>query len=347
MNKSNKVSDNRGMKNTRTPTFMAFLALSLLLLLPGYKGQIDNDFFPAPVANPVIACYANFAPSGLYDHGQNSVAAIHEIIGAIENICLVRGSGPDEVAKIRTSAESLVNDRIIDGHFKVYEAYFYFRDGQNFALILNGDFALDKIAALIGEPRINMGSGKITSTIKSITTGKNRLHLEIKPDQMTICPENIAGNIMDSINNKTSLLGNEFNAFAKMVKTRPALAAELAFDEFTREAGAGMVPDWLTPLKHLRMLAAGRMTKMQMFVPENDSRQMLAKTLSESMPAINSATGDIASLSLTIKGNSIFVEAPPETNLERSISSRTAAFILHFFVRAQKSSPVLTASVND
>lgn len=332
------------MKNTRAPTLMAFLALSLLLLLPGYKKNVDNEQYPAPVAKPIFSVYVNFAASGLYDGGQTTGEAVHKVINSIDKICQLRGSPAAETANVRSTAESLLNDRILGGQFKAYELFFYFRDPQNFAVILNGEFASNKIAELIGEGRVNAKSEGLTTILKPSADGKTRLHVEVKNDQMLICPEDIAGNIIDSLNNKTNLLGNELAAFDKMVRNRPALAAEVNLDAIQKVPGTMAIPQWLKSLKHLRLIAASRMTKMQMFVPENLQREALAKVMVTELPAITSATGDIASLSLSVKGNSIFVEAAAEKDMEKSISSHTAAFLLHFFVRSQKNNSVLTAS---
>ena len=333
------------MKKYRTPTALALFALLLLTMLPGYKNQGDATYFPAPVAKPIVAFYANFAATGLYDQGSTTSAAMAEILGGVEEICAAR-SGRTDLSATRAAAESMLNDKVLSGAIKAHELFFYFRDAETFALLLTGEFSADRIAELIGKQRANLSSTSLHSNIKSPTGGPERLHLALKNDLLVICPENIAGNIIDNLNNHTRLLDEGFNAFNKMVSARPALAAEVNFAALEKSFGAALLPDWLSQMKHLRLIAASRISKLQLFVPDETGRASLLKALDAYLPFLNRIAGVVKGngMSATGKGNSIFIEAPPGLDLEKSLSRKTMAFFLHFFASNPSQKPVLTAA---
>ncbi len=339
-----KLSDRIIMKNTRMPSLMALIALSILLLLPGYKKHGDHFYFPAPVDRPAIAFYANFAASGLYDQSQTAAEAFNEITSHVEAICAARNSSGEETSPSKAAIEALLNDRILSGEIKTHELFFYLRDSENFAFILRGEFSDNRIADLIGRNRVNKTVSGLNSVLKSPVGGMNRLYLELKDDLLVICPENIAGNILDNLDGQKNLLGNEFSAFDKMVRNRPAMAAELSFDALKKVTETRLLPPWLEPVKHLRVIAASRISKLQIFVPDGAERESLLKTISEKKDLISQSAGAESGLNFEGKGNSIFIEAPGGIDLEKTISRRTAAFFLHFFARSRSSNPVMTVS---
>ncbi len=338
-------SDKLCMKKYRTPTALALFALILLMLLPGYKKQGDAAYFPAPVARPIVAFYANFAASGLYDQGNAARAAMAEILGGVEEICAARGNKAD-LSNTRAAAESMLNDKVLSGAIKAHEMFFYLRDSETFALLLTGEFSADRIAEFIGKQRANLSSTSLHSNIKSPTGGSERLHLALQNDLLVICPENIAGNIIDNLNNQTSLLDEGFIAFNKMVSARPALAAEVNFAALEKLFGAALLPDWLSQMKHLRLIAASRISKLQLFVPDNAGRASLLKALEPNLPLLNRIAGIVKGTGMAAngKGSSIFIEAPPGLDLEKSLSRKTMAFFLHFFAGNTLHKPILTAA---
>lgn len=332
------------MKNNRTPTLFAILALFLLLMLPGYKNQGDMAYFPAPVEKPVIAFYANFAASGLYDLSQTAGETVKEVLSSVEEICRRRGIAKPEAAQLRTVAENLINDRILSGEIKCHELFFYFRDPENFALIMNGEFSAERLAELIGKSRVNITTTGLTSILKSPANEKERLYLALNNSQLVICPENTAGNTLDNLNGHLGQLDEKFAAFSKMVCSRPALAAEVNFVDLEKAVGSAMLPGWLDKMKHLRLIAASRISKVQIFVPDAAGRNELEKTITGLIPALSEITGLGTNLSLVQKGSSIFMEAPAGHDLEKSASRKTLAFLLHFFAINSGSKTVLTAA---
>ncbi|EKD84383.1 MAG: hypothetical protein ACD_39C00082G0001, partial [uncultured bacterium] len=53
--------------------------------------------------------------------------------------------------------------------------------------------------------------------------------------------------------------------------------------------------------------------------------------------------GNLVDFSAAQNGNSIFIEAPAGEELERLLSSRSIAFLMHFFVRAQKNQVMVSS----
>lgn len=315
---------------------MACLTLTILLLLPGYKQQAENGYFPAPLASPTISFYANISNSGLYDKGRTNPETISNISAGIKKICTSRGTPEAEINKIASSTEIILHERILSGIIKPYEMFFYFQNAQNFAVILGGEFARDKIADFIGKDKVKVMPEGFSTLIRRSADEQDTMHLEIRNDMLVLCPENIAGNILENINLQKNLLSDDLKAFSKMVTARPALAVEINFEALQNNSSKDALPVWLKPLKHLRLIAADRMTKIQMYVPDGTARETLSAKARAALPGIENAIGNIASFSLALKGNSIFIEAPAEKRLEQAISRQAAAFILHFFVRAHE-----------
>ncbi|MDD3147377.1 MAG: hypothetical protein PHD82_08755, partial [Candidatus Riflebacteria bacterium] len=146
MKKYRDLSDNLFMKNTGMASLMALIAISILLLLPGYKKPDDHLYFPAPVAQPAMALYLNFSASGLYDQSHAAAEAFNEITSHIENICAARNISDVTPLPDRATIEALINERILSGELKVHEVFFYFRDQENFAMILRGEFSVERIS---------------------------------------------------------------------------------------------------------------------------------------------------------------------------------------------------------
>lgn len=347
MKKKWSLSDTGIMTKIYTPTLMAIFALMVLLLLPGYQKQPDNDYYPAPLEKPSLAFYCNFTASGLYDQGNSSSEALQEILLCVDFISRSRHSCETAASSAQKSVSTIISDRIMSGDLKVHDMFFYLGNAENFALIMRGEFSTRKIAELIGKSRVNKTATGLTTFVKSPVEGVSRLYLELQNDLLIVCPENIAGNLIENISGKSNKLGSEFSAFDKMVKNRPALAAEMNFAAFKKSTGVSALPAWLESMQHMRLIAASRLTKLQMFVPESEARETLAQAMSEQTPIIKNAAGSPVDLALEVKGNSIFVEAPGELNLETSISRRLAAFMLHFFAGSYDAGRVLRAASHD
>jgi len=311
---------------------MAILALTVLMFLPGYKKQSDSQFYPAPIARPNLAFYTNLSVSGLFNHDQAGNEAIKEIVGSVEVISLAR-SGSESISRATKAAAA--------------EVFFYMRNAENYAMVLTGEFSPAAIADLIGRNRINATARGFSTLMNLAPAGRERLFLEFRNDAIIICPENIAGNVLSNIDAHTNLVSGEFPAFDRMVRSRPAMAAEISFENLQKNIGQRFLPGWLQAMKHLRLLAASRVAKLQLFIPDNTQRTAISGALKSRTGDIKSAIGIREDLELEEKGNSIFIETKADEAFEISVSRRTAAFLLHFFAAHRSKNMVLSAAGHD
>jgi len=326
---------------------MAIIALTVLMLLPGYKKQNDSQHYPAPIARPALAFYTNLSVSGLFNQDHTGSEAIKEIVGSVEAISKAR-SGSESVSQhVKTATSELLNNRILSGNLKIHELFFYLRNAENYAMVLTGEFSPAAIADLIGRNRINATTKGFSTLMNLAAAGKERLFLEFRNDTIIICPENIAGNVLSNIDEHNNLVSAEFSAFDRMVRGRPAMATEISFENLQKNIGQRFLPGWLQSMKHLRLLAASKVAKLQLFIPDNTQRTDMCGTLKGKTGDIKAAIGGSEDLTLEEKGNSIFIEAKTDEALEISISRRTAAFLLHFFAAHSSKNLVLSAAGHD
>jgi hypothetical protein len=333
------------MKDSRLNTIFVIVMFTAVFMLSGFN-RPPVEYFPAPLAEPQLAFYTNFTASGLYDSGESAMNAGQEIISQIENLCISRGADKTMGNQIRNVAENLLNDRILSGQLKAYELFIYFSDRQNFAMILRGEFDRHRLAAAIGAEKVNLSETAVSARLLSPLHDKEALYLQISSDEIMVCPDNIAGNILAQLESRRNLLGREFDAFAKMVRVRPALAAEINVAAVRNGFSEGF-PDWLKTLRHARLIISSRMTKLQLFVPDADERAQMLRQVESMVGGLREFAGNLVDFAATPSGNSIFIEAPAGEELERLFGCRSVAFFTHFFVRAQKNQILVSAREND
>ncbi len=323
------------MNTNKLNTILVIVLFTAVFMLSGFN-KPQTEYFPAPLAAPVLCFYSNLSASGLYDNGEAASNASQEIIGQIESLCVARGAEKTSTNHIRTAAESLLNDRVLSGQLKVYELFFYYRDLQNFAVILRGEFDRQKLVATLGDDKVVSGENVAFARLRSPLDEKQLIYLQFAADEILVCPDNISGNLSAQLEARHNLLGNDFAAFTKMIKVRPALAAETDLfalqSDFTND-----VPAWLKSLCHARLIVSSQMTKLQLFVPDADERAQLLLQVEGMIGDLRGYAGNLVDFAANPSGNSIFIEAEADKELERLFSSRSFAFFAHFFVRAQKS----------
>jgi len=333
------------MKDSRLATISVIVIFTAAFMLSGFSQPVP-EYFPAPLADPVLAFYSNFTASGLYDGGESSLNAAQEIISQIESLCISRGADKTSGSLIRSSAENLLNDRILNGHIKAYELFIYFSSRQNFAVIVRGEFDRHKFAAAIGAEKAVVDEKAVVARLTSPLNDRHKLYLHITADEILVCPDDIAGNIASQLESRQNLLGKEFDAFARMVRVRPAMAAEVNVAAM-RSDFVGGFPDWLEPLRYARLIVSSRLTKLQLFVPDDVERAKMLRQVEGMVGNLREFAGNLVDFAATPSGNSIFIEAPAGEELERLFGCRAVSFFTHFFVRAQKNQIVVSAKESD
>ncbi len=333
------------MKDSRLVTISIIVIFTALFMLSGFS-QPPQEYFPAPLARPLLVFYANFTASGLYDGGEPAKNAGQEIISQIESLCIARGADKTTGNHIRNVAGNLLNDKILSGQIKAYEIFLYISDRQNFAMILRGEFDRHKLAASMGAEKAADKGNAVIARLRSPWQDREQLYLQISSEEILLCPDNIAGNIVSQLEARQNLLGKDFDAFAKMVRVRPAIAAEVNVMAI-RSAFAQDIPDWIKPLRHARLIISSRLTKLQLFVPDADERSTMLRQVEALVGGLREFAGNLVDFAANSSGNSIFVEAPAGDELERLFGCRTVSFFAHFFVRAQKNQIVVSAKEHD
>lgn len=315
-------------------------------MLSGFNGP-QADYFPAPLPSPQLSFYANFTASGLYDTGEAALNASQEIVSQVESLCVARGADKTASHHIRTAAENLLNDRLLSGQMRVYELFFYYADQQNFAVILRGEFVRQRLMAVLGVDKVSDGDDASVARFRSPLNPAELLYMQVGSDEVVICPDNISGNIAEQLAARRNMLGKDFTSFSKMVRVRPAVAAEINLAALQNSAAAEPVPDWGRALRHTRLIVSSQMTKMQLFVPDPEERERLLRQIEGLVGGLREHAGNLVDFSAATSGNSIFIEAPAGDELERLVSSRSIAFIMHFFVRAQKNQIMVSSREAD
>jgi len=333
------------MKDSRLATIFVIVIFTAAFMLSGFS-QPTPEYFPAPLSEPLLAFYCNFTTSGIYDGGEDAVNAGQEIVGQIESLCIARGADKTTGSQIRKVAENLLNDRILNGQIRAYELYLYFSNRQNYAIIVRGEFDRQQLARAIGAEKTLVGEKFTAARLHAPAPGLARLYLQISTDEILICPDDISGNVVAQLEARRNLLNHEFDAFAKMVRVRPAMAAEVNVAAL-RNDYADSIPGWLAPLRHARLIVSSRLTKLQLFVPDADERAQMLQQVESMVGGLREFAGNLVDFAASPSGNSIFIEAPAGEELERLFGCRTVSFFSHFFVRAQKEQIVMSAKQNN
>lgn len=314
-------------------------ALAALLILSGFSSE--GTYFPAPIKEPVAAVYLNVSSTGIYDESSESEKACTEITDTVNNICNLRSisNNSEPTQKYKELSLNFLQNSIISGFLKIEELFFYYKNQDEYALIANGSFNLDDIAAKTKAVAIyneNNEIIKISSAIntEAETTTKQRLFMQAVNDTIIICPENNAGNIIESIENNQNLLGEKFKTFEQMVKFRPAIGAEINLEEVTsNKSQKSSLPQNLAATNVIRLLVATRQNKLQINIPKEEDRQKLKEELAQQIDNLNAMFDNKTDYKLTEGKTSLFFEAKANKEQMQSVSRKAMAFMLHFFVK--------------
>ncbi len=335
------------MKKFFLPTLSSLFALGALLLLPGYQNVKNQNSFPAPIEKPALVLYANISSSGIYDQAFDSGNTASTIAETAARICSFRSSDQKTQNLSRQSAENLLNNKILTGFFKAYEIFFFFHDVKSFAVILNGEFSVKKIAESMVNPEFSLNDKSFSVEINApLPLGS--IFLYCSADRVILGPLEKSQELIEKTYNNTNLLTEEFQVFSRMVRARPALAAEVSIQSLEKNLENFSINHIVDGLKHLRFIAAGQMTKIQMFVPDSTRREALFEVIEKYLAQEDSILKELGRFNIEANGNSLFVETPASQELEKQISKISTAFLLHFFVRAEKNTTQLSScEIND
>lgn len=309
------------------PALAGFALLLLLALLPGFTAQKNQLSPPVPFDNPTLALYHNFAISGVYDFDENSEIALASLSAEISLLMPATSAWEKTEPQARIK---FLQQCFGEGSLKPEEMFFFFRDSAAFALIINGSFILKDIAGLLPGSGFNPESGRLR---KSFNFGTSKLCLEIDANQILFYPESAATEIFTRLGKTESRIDKKFKAFISMLKGKPALAAEIDFSAFSQAIASSSlrIPPELDQIKHLRLIADSQLAKMQLYVPENSIRGRLSEQID--LKKFSQLLTSQPELKISEKGASIFIETQADAALEKSVSQKFAAVLLHFLIK--------------
>lgn len=330
-------TDNLGMKKR-----YAFLLSSIVLvaLLNGFSADKTN--FPAPVKEPAVAVYLNISSSGIYEGEDSTERACEEIAEAVENICRMRNVQiATDSGKYKTICFDLLKESMINGFLHLEELYFYYKNSEEYALIGNGEFNLDMMADKIKGETLCDDDGNVIGLSSVINADSNssskaesRLFLQANGTRIVLCPENIAGNIMNSIESEQNLLGEAFTTFGKMIKVRPAIGAEINVEKLVNKVDKSVdLPESVAATNLVRLLVGAKQNKLQINIPKADERSNMKKQLFSQTEALNAIFDNKTDYKLSEGKTSLFIETKADKEQMQTICRKAMAFMLHFFVK--------------
>ncbi|GEM_PF-4257871 len=309
------------------PIALYSLMLVLLAALPGFKNMPAEFNIPAPIESPNFALYHNFAISGIYSAQDQWAPPFTNICREISRLL---PKNHQWLSLSDSERSRLLSQTLVNSGFRPEEMFFFFADSTSFALLINGSFNLAQIEQMIPGCEYIDDNNLL---IKNLTEGKTPLQLQVRAEQILLCPLADAPIIIDRLQNRQNSLPQKFLAFTSMMKGRPALAAEIDFASFAASlASSGIeLPTDLKTIQHLRLIADNQLTKMQLFLPEARARHKLSELLKPDF--FNSLIGSDNSFKINDNGKSVFVETDASSELEQAISQKFAGLLMHFVIK--------------
>lgn len=318
------------------PTLIGLLFLLLLAFLPGFTPQPEKQPFPAPLDSPALALYHNFAISGIYDFDQEAETSLASLSAEIKSFL------PNNHEIATTSLSELLGSRFFRGCLRPQELYFYLRDGRTFALVIEGNFSPQELAQFLPASHFNSETGRL---VKTMVLADTTLHLSIGPDRIMLYPESVTGEVESRLNEDPVALDSKFVAFSGMLKGRPALATEIDFSRLRQASSSLRLPVELGQIRHLRLIADDQLTKLQLFIPEDEKRRQVKSELN--LATFSQLIPGSPELKLSESGNSLFIDTVADPDLEKSISRRFAAILLHFLIKNSSQSRFAATTIGD
>lgn len=316
------------LKRFTRPILTGLIFILMMSLLPGFKGQQTESVFYAPIKQPAAMIYHNLEVSGIYNRDETAKTALAEIKKNINSLL------KNKIKNQNHNKQSLFLDKFLNQNQHPKELYFYFKNSEKFAFILAGEFDINRLSQqLVKDDAVN---GRLLIELfleNSKVKALKKLVLWADSQRLLLCPEAASQELISRLLDKRDYLDSKFKAFKKMLKGKPALAGEVDLELLKQSMASSSIriPKTLNVLKHLRFIGDARLTKAQLYAPENKQREQLFKEIDNSLEVFNNLFNKVATFSIKSKGNSLFLEAEAGIEMERILSRKVSAFILHFF----------------
>lgn len=299
-----------------------------------------SDYFPAPVAVPQLLVYYDFSRTDFYSSESQSLPLIAKIMGETYEKRLNNSvNGPDLNEKI---AQYLRNKPNKDD-FKIDKLFLYLKDKENFALILTGSFDHEKIKALYNHNLVTDSDAGTIIDLKIDAKALPNLCMFVSNELIMLAANTTIEAYADNLNQGKILLTGEYQNFIDMVNASPMLAAELSVMGIKQRLMSDNMelPAWVQALKHIRLIVDRRLTRLQLAASSDKETNVVRSGMNEQLLGFDAAQN----FYVNEQNSSIFIEAKADSELEMLVAHHTAAFILHFFVKAELETTNYTSEV--
>jgi hypothetical protein len=317
------------MKNFKTikPYLVGILMLFILAMLPGYSPEPDEQFCPAPFEKPAFALYHNFSSSGIYDPTPESDQALASLTFEIDAFMPLDHSWMSTTRQCRID---YLKNFLVGDEFRPAELFFYFENPEKFALMIFGTYNPQKLAQILSADKSNNENHDF---VRLFSFAGRRFHLGFSAEQIILMPEGSVEEALNRLKNPDATLNKKFSAFLSMLKGKPALAAEIDFQTLSSSIASlsGRLPKNFTLLQHLRLIADDQLAKIQLYVPETENRNELTQKID--LSPLEKWLGAPGSVQLRESGKSLFIETEAGKGLEKTVSHKFAAMLMHFFLK--------------
>lgn len=313
---------------------MTCILLSVCLSVSG------NEYFPAPVAAPQLLLYYDFSRTDFYNPDSESLPMIAKIMGETYQNRLSRHIDSSDLNE--KIAQYLRKKPDID-NFKVDKLFLYLKDNENFALILTGSFDHERIKSLYHHNFVTDSDAGTIIDLKIDAKALPDLRLFVSNEQIMLAAATTVEAYIDNLKQTRTLLTGKYQNFIDMVNARPMLAAEVSIAGIKQRLIGDSIelPTWIQLLKHVRLIVDSKLTRLQLIANRENETNLIRSIINEQVLSFDSGRN----LSVNQQSSSIFIETKADSELERLVAHHTAAFFLHFFVKAEFETTKYTSEV--
>ncbi|MDD3491346.1 MAG: hypothetical protein PHR62_15835, partial [Paludibacter sp.] len=307
------------MNKTRAIKIIALIFFTFFI--SGFK-PAKETYRDAPIDDAKLAFYLDFTQTGIYDEKpdekQKSILQLSE---NLYSVCAKLNKPIDGV-------EAFLNKTVLSGHFEPHELLSYYKDPQNFVIILYGNFDINHFKKIIGSNKVNFDGVKNFTLIEMNLLKNQRLYMELDSSRIVICPENTTGNILFNLNNKISKTSKHLSTFANLFKAKPYISFEA---NFLKDSDTASIPLILLEAEHMRFVVSQKLSRLQLCIPDEEKLNNSVEQIKPIIAALAQMTDPESEFVAEIKNASLFVNHQNDGgDFSKAALHRASAFILQF-----------------
>lgn len=310
------------MSNIRAIKIIAIMLFAFFA--SGFKSA-NNAYLAAPIDDAKLAFYLDFSKTGIYDKNSGErQKSILQITESLYSVC-------SKLNKPLDGVEAFLNKTVLSKHFEVHELLSYYKNPQNFVIILFGNFNINHLKELIGPNKVNFDGIKNFTLIEMNLLKNQRLYMELDSSRIVICPENTAGNILFNLNNKVSKVGNHLTTFANLFKIKPYVSFEA---NFVKDGDKAPIPLILLEPEHMRFVISQKLSRLQLCIPDEERLNESVEQVKPTIASLAQMTDPESEFVAEIKNTSLFINCQSDGgDFSKAALHRVSAFIMQLFMQ--------------